>query len=108
MKLPIDTTGMTFMCGAATEPVREFDTKRPKADENGEPMYSVQLVTMATGGGSEIITVKVGGEPKGVSQGVYVKVTGLVASPWSMSDRSGVSFRATRIEPVAVSGQKAS
>ncbi|HET9442278.1 MAG TPA: hypothetical protein VFO65_03075 [Acidimicrobiales bacterium] len=109
MKLPIDTTGMTFMCGAAPEPVREFDTKRPKADENGEPVYSVQLVTMAAGAGSDIIVVKVAGEPKGVHQGVFVKVTGLVASPWSMADRSGVSFRATRIEAApATTAQKAS
>lgn len=107
MKLPIDTTGMTFMCGAPPEPVREFDTKRLKADENGEPIYSVQLVAMANGAGAEIIVVKVAGEPK-VSQGAYVKVIGLVASPWSMSDRSGVSFRASRIEPMSAQAQKAS
>ena len=58
--------------------------------------------------GAEIIAAKIAGEPKWVRQGLPVKVTGLVASPWSMSDRSGVSFRAARIEPLAASGQKAS
>ena len=32
MKLPIDTTGMTFLCAMDPEPVRDFETKRPKAD----------------------------------------------------------------------------
>jgi hypothetical protein len=108
MKLPIDTTGMTFLCSMDPEPVRDFDTKRPKADENGEPIWSVQLVAMAAGAGAEIIAVKIAGEPKGVRQGAPVRVTGLVASPWSMNDRSGVSFRATRIEPAAAPAQKAS
>ena len=35
-----------------------------------------------------------------IRQGHPVKVTGLVAQPWSMNDRAGVAFRATRIEPV--------
>jgi hypothetical protein len=26
-------------------------------------------------------------------------VTGLVAQPWTMQDRSGVSFRAAKVEP---------
>lgn len=107
VKLPIDTAGMTFLCVAPPEPVRDFDTKRPKADENGEPIYSVQLVAMA-GPSAEIITVKVSGEPRNVNQGGLVKVTGLVASPWSMSDRSGVSFRATKIEPAPAAARQAS
>lgn len=100
MKLPIDTSAMTFLCAVAPEPVRDFDTKRPKADENGEPIYSVQLVALVDDG-AELLTVKVAGLPKGLSQGTAVKVSGLVASPWSMGERSGISFRANRIEPVA-------
>jgi hypothetical protein len=38
--------------------------------------------------------------PSGIRQGHPVKVTGLVAQPWSMNDRAGVAFRAARIEPV--------
>jgi hypothetical protein len=34
-------------------------------------------------------------------------VTGLVAQPWTMQDRSGVSFRAARVEP-AIAHAKAS
>ena len=41
--------------------------------------------------------------PKGVTQGATVRVTGLVATPWSMGDRSGVAYRAAQIEPAAPS-----
>jgi hypothetical protein len=43
----------------------------------------------------------------GIRQGHPVKVVGLVAQPWTMGDRSGVAFRATRIEP-AIPQAKAS
>ena len=77
----------------------DFETKRPRADENGEPLYLVQLIAM-TDGAAEILAVKVPGLPSGLRQGHPVKVSGLVAQPWTMQDRSGVAFRAVRIEPV--------
>ena len=43
----------------------------------------------------------------GIRQGHPVKVVGLVAQPWTMGDRSGVAFRAARIEP-AMAQAKAS
>jgi hypothetical protein len=98
MRLPIDTSGMTLLAGSAPEPVVDFESKAPRADENGEPLFTVQLVTISAEG-AEVIAVKVAGEPKGVTQGQPVRLTGLVAIPWSMDGRSGVSFKATRIEP---------
>ena len=77
----------------------DFETRRPKADENGEPLYMVQLIAM-TDGAAEILAVKVPGMPSGIRQGHPDKVHGLVAQPWSMNDRAGVAFRAARIEPV--------
>jgi len=59
----------------------------------------MQLVAM-TSEGAEVIKVIVPGLPR-ADQGVPVKVDGLVASPWTMGDRSGVSFRAVRIETMA-------
>jgi lambda repressor-like predicted transcriptional regulator len=99
MKLPIDTSGMTFLAAGPPEPVLDFDSKSAKVDENGETLFAAQLVALVNGG-AEVISVKVAGEPKGIAQGSAVRVTGLVASPWQMGERSGVSFRATRIEPV--------
>jgi hypothetical protein len=100
MKLPIDTTGVTFLCALAPEPVMDFETKRQKGDLNGEPLYSVQLVLLADGG-AEVISVKIAGTPPaGLLSGIPVAVTGLVATPWTMSDRSGVSFKASSVQPL--------
>ena len=99
MKLPIDTTGVTFLCALAPEPVMDFETKRQKGDLNGEPLFSVQLVLLADGG-AEVISVKIVGSPAaGLVSGAPVAVVGLVATPWSMGDRSGVSFKASSIQP---------
>ena len=84
MKLPIDTSAIAFLCALAPEPVIDFETRRPKADENGEPLYVIQLLAMGDGSADLLA----------------VKVTGLVAQPWTMADRSGVAFRAARVEPV--------
>jgi hypothetical protein len=87
--------------------VVDFETKRPRADDNGEPLYVVQLVALAENS-AEILAVKVPGMPgPGLRQGHPVKVVGLVAQPWTMGDRSGVAFRAARIEP-AMAQAKAS
>jgi hypothetical protein len=108
VKLPVDTSAISFLCGLAPEPVVDFDTKRPKADENGEPLYSMQLVALGEGS-AEIIAVKVPGIPSSaIRQGAPVKVTGLVAQPWTMADRAGVSFRAAKVEPISVQAARAS
>jgi hypothetical protein len=99
VKLPIDTSAITFLCALEPEPVVDFETRRPKADENGEPLYVIQLLAMGDGS-ADLLAVKVPGVPsQAIRQGVPVKVTGLVAQPWSMNDRAGVAFRAARIEP---------
>jgi hypothetical protein len=100
MKLPVDTSAIAFLCALEPQPLLRFDTKEPRADENGEPLYVVQLIALAEGE-AEILAVKVRGQPsQAIRQGHPVKVTGLVAQPWSMNDRAGVAFRAARIEPV--------
>ena len=100
MKLPVDTSAIAFVCAMPPEPVVDFETKRPRADENGEPLYVIQLLAMGDGS-ADLLAIKVPGMPsQAIRQGHPVKVTGLVAQPWTMNDRSGVAFRAARIEPV--------
>ena len=100
MRLPVDTSAIAFLCALEPQPLLRFDTKEPRADENGEPLYVVQLIALAEGE-AEILAVKVPGQPsQAIRQGHPVKVTGLVAQPWSRTDRAGVAFRAARIEPV--------
>ena len=93
MRLPVDVSAISFLCAMAPEPVVDFETKRPRADENGEPLFAIQLVALAEGT-AEIIAVKVAGAAPAVRQGQPVKVLGLVAQPWTMGDRAGVAFRA--------------
>jgi hypothetical protein len=107
MRLPIDTSAISFLCALAPEPVLDFETKQPRADENGEPLFVIQLLVMGEES-ADLIAVKVPGVlSSGIRQGHPVKVTGLVAQPWTMNDRAGVAFRAARIES-AVPAAKAS
>jgi hypothetical protein len=62
VKLPIDTSAIAFLCALPAEPVVDFETKRPRADENGEPLYVVQLLAMGDGS-ADLIAVKVPGLP---------------------------------------------
>ena len=99
MKLFIDTTSTVFLAGSGPAPVVDYETKQPKVDrESGEPLYAVQVIAMQDGE-SDIITVKVPGQPPTLPQGTPVRVVDLVANPWSNNGRSGVAFRAVRIEP---------
>jgi hypothetical protein len=98
MKLPIDTSSITFIAASAPEAVLDYDTKTPKLDnESGQPLHSLQVVALS-GDGADVLSVKVPGEPKGVAQGSTLKLVGLTAQPWVMGERSGVSFRAGHIE----------
>ena len=95
MKLPIDTSGMTFMAAAPARPVTDFETRQHKVDDNGELLYNLQVVALGPDG-ADVITLRVPGDP-GLGQGAMLALEGLVALPWSMGDRSGVAFRANRV-----------
>ncbi len=96
MKLTVDTTGITFLLVRDAVPVRDWDTKQAKADRDGVPLFSVQLVAMVPGD-AEIITVKVAGQPEGLTVNGPVTVEGLTVQPWTMGERSGVAFRAEAV-----------
>ncbi|MGH8997651.1 MAG: hypothetical protein ACRDYB_16775 [Acidimicrobiales bacterium] len=98
MRLPVDTSAVNFVTAGPAEPALDFDTKAQKTDD-GQPVFNVHL--FALGGGSrDVITVKLTGTPKGLGEFTPVRVSGLVATTWSMGERSGVSFKASSIEPV--------
>ena len=102
MKLPIDTGSVKFAAAGAAEPVLDYETRAPKLDENGTPLFNVPLFAAGTGI-KDSITVKVAGEPKGLSEFTMVKVTNLIATTWEVGSNHGVSFRADRIELVKAS-----
>ena len=99
MKLPIDTTRMTFMAVGPPQPVTDFETKQPRVDATGTPLYGAQVVALCDGDGG-LISVKVPGDPGRFGPGIPLRVTGLVASPWVMGERSGIAYRAEKIEAV--------
>jgi hypothetical protein len=98
MKLPIDTNVVTFLAAGPPEATLDFDTKTAKVNESGQPVFAVQVVALSEGG-AEVISVKVAGEPTAVGQGTPLKLVGLLAQPWATGERSGVAYRASRIEP---------
>jgi hypothetical protein len=103
MRIPVDMSGLTFMAAAPARPVTDFDTRQHKADENGEPLYNLQVVWLDAEG-AQIITVKVAGDPQ-IGQGALLALEGLLAMPWSMNDgRSGVAFRANSVKVTGVAG----
>jgi len=57
----------------------------------------------------EVLAIKMAGEPAGIRPGMAVEIAGLVAQPWELGDRSGVSYRAAAIRPVeaAKGGERA-
>jgi hypothetical protein len=101
MKLPIDTTAVKFAAAGPAQPVLDYETRAAKLDENGTALFNVPLFAAGTGI-KDSITVKVAGEPKGLSEFTMVKVTNLIASTWEVGANHGVSFRADRIEVVKV------
>ncbi len=100
MKLPIDTSGLTFLMVGTPRPVKDFETGQAKGDRDGVPLFAVRLVAMAEDE-AEVITVKVAGAPKGLVANAAVRVKELTAQPWTINEKSGVSFRAGAVEPIA-------
>jgi hypothetical protein len=98
VRLPVDTSAMTLVAMAPPEPVVDFATRAPKADPNGLPLYTVQVAAMF-GDQGEVLAVKVAGEPAGIRPGMAVEISGLVAQPWELGERSGISYRAAAIRP---------
>ncbi|HVA10086.1 MAG TPA: hypothetical protein VNG12_25475 [Acidimicrobiales bacterium] len=97
MRLPVDTSAVSFISAGPPEPTIDFETKAQKTDDAGLLINQVHLFTVGAAG-RDVITVKVAGEIKGVGEFTPVKVTELVATTWAMGDRAGVSFRAAKVE----------
>lgn len=102
MRLPIETSNLTFIVVTLAQPVLDFESKQPRLDANGQPIFTVGVVALGSDG-ADIINVKVSYEPKGLVLAGPVKITGLVATTWAMSDRNGVSFRCERVEVLPTS-----
>lgn len=111
MLFTVDQTNTTFIAASEPRPVLDYATKRPKADEDGQPLYQVQVVAIGPDR-ADVINVKVAGEPLGVVRQAPLKITGLRATYYELPDerdsrktRSGMAYRAERIEPLVVASR---
>jgi hypothetical protein len=101
MRLPIDTTQMSFKTAGDPRPVLDYETKEPRTDKDGQPLYSVRVFASGEDVG-QVIEVKIAGEPSGVRRNQDVKVAGLTVQPWTLKNgKSGIAFRAVQIAPTA-------
>ncbi|MEU1787220.1 hypothetical protein ABZ553_15350 [Streptomyces sparsogenes] len=107
--IPVDTTRLGVLrCAVGPEPkITDFESKEVKKDRDGNTIYSVAVTVRQEGRRVSVIEIAVPGEPKGIVEGVEVRVTGLEAFAWSMGERHGISFRAAAITPVAPAGSSA-
>ena len=101
MRFPIDDAALTYTCATAPAPVKDYGNGGQKATEDGEPLFSVGVLAMANGE-AELVSIKVAGKVSaGVVQGAPLKVVGLGVLYWSIDGKSGMSFRASKIEPAS-------
>jgi len=107
MRLPINTSALTFIAGSEARPVLDMDGRQRADRATGELLYAVDVIALGGEDGAEVWPIRVAGEPKGISQGQPVRVTGLSASPWEMDNRHGISFRAGAIDPVSAPAKAA-
>jgi hypothetical protein len=101
MDLPIDISSLAFICAGQAEAVVDYDSRRPKLDPNGVPLFQLNVVVLSQGA-AEVLRVKVPGQPQGLTSGSPVTVDGLVAVPYSIGDKSGVAYRARTITPTVM------
>jgi hypothetical protein len=108
MRFPIDDAAMTYTCATAAQPVKDYGSRGQKATEDGEPLFAVGVLAMANGE-ADLISIKVAGKVSaGVVPGTPLKVVGLAALYWSIDNKSGMAFRASKVEPASASVRAAS
>ena len=97
--IPVDTSRITTLVGGAIEPaLTPSGTQRQSRD--GKPLFNVPVVALIEGDNPDTFTVRVPGPVVQIPQLTPVRLIGLVARPWQMEGRSGVSFSASAIQPV--------
>jgi hypothetical protein len=108
MRLPIDLSNLQFIAGSDPSGVLDME-RRPRADKaTGELLWGLDLVVLGGEDGAEVWPVRVVGEPKGIKTGAALRVAGLVAAPWEIEGRHGISFRARVVEASGAAAVKSS
>jgi hypothetical protein len=104
MRLEIRTERMQFLATRAPEPKTDPEGRQKRDQRTQEPLWQTELVALDADG-AEVIRVATAFQPK-VTAGQYVQVGELVASPWSMGDRSGVAYQAQALASVPAAASR--
>jgi uncharacterized Zn finger protein len=103
MRLEIRTERVEFVVSREPEPKNDEDGRQKADRRTGELLYVTELVAMDDAG-AEVIKVTTGGQPR-VAKRQVVTVTGLLAVPWVIEGRGGVTFRAESIMPAGAAAK---
>ena len=104
MRYRVATDGDQLLAANAAEPVVDRESGRPRLGPNGQPDQVLSVVVMGADS-ADVWRVRTTEVAKGISQGVPVRILGLVATTWELNGRAGVSLRAERIEPASATRQ---
>lgn len=96
--IPVDCSKLTLLVAGAIQPATTQDGS-PRRDGAGRPLFTVPVIVMVEGGNADTLTVRVAGPVPQVPPLTPVKFSNLVARPWAMDGRSGVSYSADGIAP---------
>jgi hypothetical protein len=98
MRFPIDVSSLTFIAGSDPAGVTDMEGRQRSDKATGDPLWGLDLVALGGKDGAEVWSVRIAGEPKGISTGQPLRVEGLTAQTWEIDGRHGISFRAERLE----------
>jgi len=104
--LPIATDGIKLEVTSEPKAITNYDNGAPKLDEKGRPLFSVRVL-WDDGKSTEMITIKVGGQPPAFGHRAQVKAVGLVAQPYVVNGKDGISFTAESLQPATASSKAA-
>jgi hypothetical protein len=108
-KLYVDISRNTYQVTRGWEPKVDMRTGVQRQDRfTQEPLNTVELLSLATGGGGEVLTVTLAGLQPELTVGQMVTPVDLEAIPWVQGDRNGVAFRAKSLTPLGHSAQHSS
>lgn len=97
MDYPVDKDQVRLMAAGGREPVVDRATGEQRRDRDGRLLWRVSTV-LFFGGSAEVVWLRSPDIADDIEQGCVIRATSLVVSPWAMGDRSGVSYRADRID----------
>ncbi len=100
MLFPIATAPLVFLLTGEPSPLLEYETRLPRTDAQGAPLFRVPVVVTGTGEKrAPAVEVTVPGPLDEVPQGTAVEFPGLTIRTWSVRgndgrERNGVTLRA--------------